>query len=143
MAGLLEIVADGVLPGIGAEGADVLILCQLEGLDEGLAKVGKSCGSFGFDLALGDGGEEASKSEAEVASGYIIARKKKGDVFASFLASESLCFLAGLEGAEMGMAVAARRTAVAAIGERERTQGRGSLERLVGMEVSRKKVLGF
>ena len=127
VAGLPEVVADDVLPGIGAESADVLILGQMEGLDERLAEVGKSCGSFGFDLALGDGGEEASEGEAEVASGHIVSGKKKGDILAGFLASEGLRFLAGVEGAEMGMAVAARRAAAAAIGERERTQGRAVL----------------
>lgn len=59
-----------------------------------------------------------------------------------------LYFLVGVEDAEMGMAVAARKAAAAAIGERERTQGHAaltserSMER-VDMEVSRKIDLGF
>src|SRR5690348_5937636 len=116
-----------MLPGIGAEGADVLILGQLECLNERLAKVGEGGGSFGFDLALGDRGKEATQGEAEVASGNIIAGEKKGDVFTRFLASKGLCFLAGVEGAEIRMAVAARSAAAAAISESERAQGHAVL----------------
>jgi hypothetical protein len=124
IAALVEIVADDVLPRSSAVRADIFILGQVEALDERLADKAERGSGFGFDVALSDGGEEASQSETYVAGGHIVAGEKKGDVFASFLASESLRFLAGVERTEMRMAVAARSTAAAAIGEREGTQGR-------------------
>src|SRR5580704_11721897 len=99
----------------------------MKGLHEGLAEKGEGRGGFGFDLALGDGGEEASQREGKVASRHIVAGKKKGDILAGLFAAEGLRLLAGVEGAEMRMAVAAWTAAVAAIGERERTQGRAVL----------------
>src|SRR5271155_4816428 len=99
----------------------------MERLDEGLAEKGEGASGFGFNVALGDGGEEAAQGEGKVASGNIVTGKKKGDVFAGFLASEGLRLLAGVEGADMGMAVAARSAAAAAIDECERTQGRAVL----------------
>ena len=84
-------------------------------------------GGFGFDLALGDGREEASEGGGEIAGGREASGEVIGDVLAGFLASEGLRFLAGVEGAEMRMAVAAWTAAVAATSKRERTQGRAVL----------------
>lgn len=126
-AGLLEIVGDGVLPGVVAKGGDVLILGEMEGLDERLAEKGKSGGGFGFDLALGDGGEKTAQGETQVSGGHVVAGEEKGDVLAGSLAGKGLRFFAGVEGAEIRMAVAARKAALAAIGERESTQGRAVL----------------
>lgn len=108
LAGLFEIVGDGAFPRSGTEGADVLFLGQLEGLDERLAEKAESGSGLRFDVALGDGGEKAAQREAQVAGGHIVAREKKGDIFASFLASAGLRFLTGVEDAEMRMAVTAR-----------------------------------
>lgn len=126
-AGLLEIVGDGAFPGFCAESGDVLILGEVEGLDESLAEIGERGGGFGFDLALGDGGEETAQGETQVAGGYVAAGEEKGDVLPGSLAGKGLRFLASVEGAEIGMAVAARKAALAAIGERESTQGRAVL----------------
>jgi hypothetical protein len=75
-------------------------------------------------LALGYGGEEASEGGAEIVVGGEAAGEAVGNVPADFATSEGLGFLAGVEGADVGMAVAAGNAAVAAIGEGERTQGR-------------------
>jgi hypothetical protein len=73
---------------------------------------------------LGDGGEEASEGRAEIAGGQIVAGKVVGDIPAGGLASEGLRFLAGVERAEIRVAVSARSAALAAIGKGERTQRR-------------------
>jgi hypothetical protein len=130
--------ADGFAPGIRAEGVDIFVLGEVQSLDERLAEIGEGGGGFGFDLALGDSGEEAPQGGAEIASGDIASGKVIGDILAGFLASEGLCFLACVERAEIRMAGAARSTAAAAIGEGESTQtgavlgtfgGHGSLQK--------------
>jgi hypothetical protein len=125
-------------PGVGAVGVDVFVLGEVEGLNKSLAQVGQGGGGFGFDLALGYGGEEASEGGAEIAGGEIAAGQVIGDVFAGFLASEGLGFLAGVEGAEVRMAGLARSAAAAAVDKGESTQrgtafgaigGNGSLQK--------------
>src|SRR6266849_4070563 len=106
--------ADGFAPGICAVGVDVFVLGEGQGLHEGLAEIREGGGGFGFDLTLGDSGEEASEGGAEIAGGYKAAGKVIGDVLAGFLASKGLRFLAGMEGAEIGMVDAARNAAAAA-----------------------------
>ena len=56
--------ADGVAPSVGAVGLDVFFLGEGQGLHERLGEIGEGGGGFGFDLALGYGGEEASESGA-------------------------------------------------------------------------------
>ena len=114
--------ADGFAPVIRAEGVDVFALGEVQGLDEGLAEIGEGGGGFGFHLALGDGGEEASQGGAEIAGGHVAARKVVGDILASPLASEGLGLLAGVERTEVRMTVAPGNAAVAAIDKHERTQ---------------------
>ena len=67
--------ADGFAPGIGAVGVDVFVLGEGQGLDEGLAEIGEGGGGFGFQLALGDSGEEASEGGTEIARGHKAAGK--------------------------------------------------------------------
>jgi len=114
--------ADGFAPVIRAEGIDVFALGEVQGLDERLAEIGEGGGCFGFHLALGDGGEEASEGGAEIAGGEIAAGKVIGDILAGFLASEGSGLLAGVERAEVRMTVAPGTAAVAAIDKHERTQ---------------------
>src|SRR5216684_7623621 len=116
--------ADGFAPVIRAEGVDVFALGEVQGLDEGLAEIGKGGGGFGFHLTLGDGGEEASEGGAEIAGGQIAAGKVIGDILAGFLASEGLRFLASVERTEVRMAVSARSAALSAICKGEGTQRR-------------------
>jgi len=114
----------GSAPIVGAEGVDVFVLGDGERLDKDLAEISEGGGGFGFDVALGDGGKQAAKGGADVASGDELAGEKASDVFAGFFAGESLGFLASMAGAERGMARTARDAATAAVGEGEGTEGR-------------------
>jgi hypothetical protein len=118
---------DDALPGVGIGGDGALLLGDMEGLDEGSAQMGEGSDGFGFDLTLGDGGEEASQCGTEVASRHVLSGKIAGDFLAYVLSSENLRFPAGMEGAEIRMAGAAWHAAAAAIDKRERTQGRAVL----------------
>ena len=60
--------ADGAAPGVGAEGVDVFVLGEGNGLQQGLAEIGEGGGGFGFYLTLGYSGEEASEGGAEIAA---------------------------------------------------------------------------
>jgi hypothetical protein len=84
-----------------------------------LAEVGEGGGGFGFDVALGYGGEEASEGGGDVAGGDVVAGEEAGDVLAGLFAGEGLGFFFGVEDAEIGMAGAARSAALAAVGEGE------------------------
>jgi len=57
----LDGVEDGVAPGVGAEGVDVLVLGQASGLEEGLEHVGDRAGYAGFDFAADDRGDQAAE----------------------------------------------------------------------------------
>ncbi len=59
IGGEVEIVADGFAPGIGAEGVDVFVLGEVQGLHEGLAEIREGGGGFGLHLTLGDSGERS------------------------------------------------------------------------------------
>src|SRR5713226_10020183 len=48
IGGQVEIVADGFAPGIGAEGVDVFVLGEVQGLHEGLAEIREGGGGFGL-----------------------------------------------------------------------------------------------
>ncbi|MGC1485307.1 MAG: hypothetical protein WA789_16060, partial [Candidatus Acidiferrum sp.] len=92
------------LPGSGAGGDGAFLLGDVEGLDEGSAQMGEGSDGFGFDLTLGDGGEEASQRGTKVASRHVLSGKIAGDFLAYILSSEDLRFPAGMEGAEIRMA---------------------------------------
>jgi hypothetical protein len=111
--------ADSGAPGVGAEGVDVFVLGEVEGLDKGLAKVGEGRGGFGFDMALGDGDEEASQGGVEVARGNVGTGEEAGDFFAGVFGTQGLGLLASVEEAEVGMALAARHAAAVAVGKSE------------------------
>ena len=64
---------------------------------------------------------------AEVAGRDVVAGKQIGNTVADGLRGLRLCFLTGMKAAETRMAGMARRAALAAIGEGERTQGRAVL----------------
>jgi len=49
--------ADGVAPGVGAEGVDVFVLGLAGGLHQGLEHVGDRAGYAGFDFAADDRGD--------------------------------------------------------------------------------------
>ncbi|MGC1490158.1 MAG: hypothetical protein WA798_02225, partial [Candidatus Acidiferrum sp.] len=54
-------IADGLAPAVGAEGVDVLVLREADGLQEGLHQVGDGAGGFGLELAAKYGGDEAAE----------------------------------------------------------------------------------
>jgi len=119
--------ADGVAPGVGAEGVDVFVLGEVDGLHESLGEVGDGVGGFGFYIAADNGGDEACQGGAEIAGGEVVAGEEVGQVFAEFFCGAGAGFFLGVVGAEAGMVAVARSAATAAIRERERTQGHAVL----------------
>ena len=111
--------ADGVAPGIGAEGFDVLVLGDGDGLEHGLGEIGESGGDFGFYFAAGDRAEEPGHGDAEIASGEQFCGKEAGDVLTDLLGGEGFGFFLGVEVAVMQVAGAARHAALAAVGKGE------------------------
>ena len=114
-------VAYGSAPTVGAEGVDVFVLGEMDGLQEGLGQVGDGAGGSGLYVATEDGGDEASQGGAEIAGGEVVAGEEVGQVFAEFFCGAGAGFFLGVVEAEMGMLGGARRTAAAAIGESKRT----------------------
>jgi hypothetical protein len=93
-------VADDVAPGVGAEGVDVFILGERDGLDEGLGEIAEGGGGFRIDLALSDGGEEVAQSGGQIAGGEIAMRESGGDLAANLLSGQGFGFLTGVESTE-------------------------------------------
>jgi hypothetical protein len=52
-------VADSFSPAVGAEGVDVFVLGEVDGLHEGLGHVGDGAGESGFYIAADYGGDKA------------------------------------------------------------------------------------
>ena len=111
-----------VTPGIRAKGVDVFVLGELDGLIQSLAEIGEGGGGFGFDMAFGDGGEDAGQGRAEIAGGEITAGEERGYVAADLLGGEGLRLPLGVEAAEARVASEPRSAAATAIGEGEGTQ---------------------
>ncbi len=101
-------IADGLAPGVGAEGVGVFVLGKMDGLGEGLGEIGDGAGGTRFDVAASYAGDEAAEGGAEVA--------------AEFIGGAGLGFLAGVVGAEVGMMGGAGSAALAAVGKGETTQ---------------------
>jgi hypothetical protein len=120
-------VADGLAPGVGAESVDVFVLREVDGLHESLGQVGNGAGGSGLYIAADNGGDEASQGGAEIASGEVVAGEEVGQVFAEFLRGAGPGFFLGVVEAEMGTLVGARSAATAAIRESKRTQGHAVL----------------
>src|SRR5216683_712912 len=120
-------VADGLTPGIGAKGVDVFVLGDVDGLHESLDQVGDGVGGLGFYIAADNGGDEACQGGAEIAGGEVVAGEEVGQVFAEFLCGAGAGLFLGVVGAEAGIVADARSAATAAIGERKRTQGHAVL----------------
>jgi hypothetical protein len=93
----------GLAPGLGAIGADVFVLSDLDGLEKGLGEISKGGSGLGFDVALGGGGKEAAQGGAEVAGREITAREEIGNVFSELLGGLGLDFFASVEMAEKRM----------------------------------------
>jgi hypothetical protein len=124
--------ADGFTPGIGAEGVDVFVLGDVDGLEQGLAEIGEGGGGFGFDLALSDAREDAGQGGAEIAGGDITIGEERGYIAANLLSGQGSGFSFGMEATEMRMAGEPRSATLAAIGEGESTQVRAVLRAIGG-----------
>ena len=114
-------VADRFAPAFGAEGVDVFLPGDVDGLHESLDEVGDGAGGFGFYFAADHGGDEAGEGGAEVAGGEIVAGEEAGEVFAECFCSLRLSFFFGVVEAEVGMTGGARCATAAAIFESEQT----------------------
>ena len=120
-------VVDGLAPAVGAEGVDVFVLGEVDGLQESLGQVGNGARGSGFYIAAEDGGDEASQGGGEIAGGKVVAGEEVSQVFAKCLGGLGSGFLLGVVRAEAGIVAEARGAATAAIRERKRTQGHAVL----------------
>jgi hypothetical protein len=120
-------IADGLAPGVRAEGVDVFVLGEVDGLQESLGQVRHGAGGSGFYIAADNGRDEASQGGAEIAGREVVAGEEVGEVFAEFLRGAGAGFFLGVVEAEVGTLVGAGSAATAAIRERKRTQGHAVL----------------
>jgi hypothetical protein len=112
-------IGDGVAPAVGAEGVDVFLLGEADGLEKSLGEVGDGAGGSGFYIAANDGGDEAGEGGAEIVGGEVVGGKEVGQVFADGFGGAAAGFFLGMVEAEVGKVAGARGAAAAAIGERE------------------------
>src|SRR6266436_5484349 len=119
--------ADGFAPAVRAEGVDVFVLGDVDGLHESLDQVGDGVGGFGLYIAAHNGWDEACQGGAEIAGGEVVAGEEVGQVFAEFLCGAGAGLFLGVVGAEAGIVAGAIIAATAAIRERKRTQGHAVL----------------
>ena len=92
----VDAVADRFAPALGAEGVDVFVLGEVDGLHQGLGEIGDGTGGFGFYFAADYGGNEAGEGGAEIAGGKIVAGEEAGEVFAEFFSGLSAGFFLGM-----------------------------------------------
>ena len=123
---VVVVVVDGVAnrlaPGVGAEGVDVLVLGEVDGLQEGLSQVGDGVSGPRFYVAADDGGDETSQGGAEIAGGEVVAGEEVVEIFAEGTGGAGSSFFLGVVEAEVAILGGARSAALAAIGKGERTQ---------------------
>jgi hypothetical protein len=119
--------ADGGAPAFRAEGVDVFVLGEVDGLHESLGQVSDGVGGFGFYIAADNGADEAAQGGAKIAGGEVVAGEEVAQVFAEFLRVAGAGFFLGVVEAEAGMFAGARSAATAAIREGKRTQGHAVL----------------
>jgi len=120
-------IADGLAPAVGAEGVDVFVLGHADGLQESLGQVGDGTGGSGFYITADNGGDEAAEGGAEIAGREVVAGEEVGQVFAERFGGAGASFFLGVVEAEMGIVAGARSAATAAIRKRELTQGHAVL----------------
>ncbi len=75
---LVDGIADGLSPGVGAEGVDVLVLGKRDGLGESLGETGEGAGGARLNVAADDGGQEAAEGGAEIAGAKVFAGEEIG-----------------------------------------------------------------
>ncbi len=112
-------VVDGIAPAVGAEGVDVFVLGEVDGLQLGLEHVGDGAGEAWFDVAADDGGDETPEGGAEIAGGEVVAGEEVVEIFGERFGGLRLGFLLGVVEAEVGMVADAWGAAAAAVFVRE------------------------
>ena len=135
--------AEGFAPAVGAEGVDVFVLGEVDGLQLGLEHVGDGAGESGFYIAADHGGDEACQGGAEVAGGEVVAREEAGEVLAEFFSGLGAGLLLGMIEAEVGMVAGAGRAAAAAIFKRKQHKNTRSFGLSEDIEVSLELSFGF
>jgi len=70
---LVDGIADGPAPPVGAEGVDVFLLGKMDGLGESLGEIGEGAGGAGLNVATDDSGQEAAEGGGEIAGGEVLA----------------------------------------------------------------------
>ena len=98
-------------------------------MEHELADVGERGGVASGNAVLGDGGEEFAKDEVDVRGGKEIATDGGSDFCANLMRFTELMVGAGVEGAEIGVIVAAKHAAAPAVGEGELAERRFGFER--------------
>ncbi len=119
VAVVVDGVADGLAPAVGAEGVDVFVLGHADGLQESLGQVGDGTGGSGFYITADNGGDEAAEGGAEIAGGEVVAGEEVGQVFAEFIDSAGAGFFLGVVETEMRVTADAGSATTAAIRERK------------------------
>ena len=84
--------ADGAAPAFRAEGVDVFVLGEVDGLHESLGQVSDGVGGFGLYIAADNGGDEAAQGGTEIAGREVVAGEEVGQVFAEFFLRRGLLF---------------------------------------------------
>jgi hypothetical protein len=140
---LLDVGRDDFTPSVGAEGVDVFVLRDLDGLQERLGEIREGGSDARFYFATSNGGEEAGLCRGQITSGKIVAGEEIREVATEILSGFALRLFAGVGAAELEMAGLPRSAAAAAIGISESTQrravrggkcGHGSLLELLNFE---------
>jgi len=124
---LVDPVADGIAPIIGAKGVNVFVLGELDGLEEGLGEIGECAGGTGFYIAMEHGGEEAAEGGAEIVGGEVFAGEEIGQFACEFTGGAGLGFFAGVVEAEVGIIGGTGSAALAAVGKGEAACGHAVL----------------
>src|SRR6266851_1660562 len=120
---LVDGIADGPAPPVGAEGVDVFLLGKMDGLGESLGEIGEGAGGAGLNVATDDSGQEAAEGGGEIAGGEVLAGEEIGQFAGEFIGGAGLGVFAGVIGAAVGLMGGAGSAALAAVGKGETTQG--------------------
>lgn len=105
-------------------GEDTLMLRELDAAHQNSGEAGDCGGGFAFHWAMGEVGQEAGDSGAEIMRGDVISSEEKRQVAVGWLSGVGFGLLTGVVEAEARMAAGEWHTATATVGKGEGTQGR-------------------
>ena len=83
-------IANGLAPRVGAEGVGVFVLGKMDGLGESLGEIGEGAGGSRLNVAADDGGQEATEGGAEIAGGKVFAGEEIGEFAGEFIGGAGL-----------------------------------------------------